>query len=140
MVDKVSVVLPPSMFIDSPRGNPQFVAYVLKSPRKEDLEYVFYVDAKNKMVIPIILTEGISSKFSYADFSSIDFTQYNVFYEEGDEEWEILFSNRKNAKKMLFKGSSYITGNIYKNGNGDWSVLPVKMDPKEIENSITFLS
>ena len=139
MVDKVSMVLPPSMFIDSPRGNSQFIAYVLKSPRKEDIDYVFYIDAKNKMVIPVILTEGTSSKFSYSEFLPIDFTQYNVFYEEGDEEWEILLPGSKNAKKMKFKGSSYITGNIYKNGDGNWSVLPVKLDPKDIEKWIEFL-
>lgn len=139
MVDKVSIILPPSMFIDSPRGNSQFVAYVVKSPRKEDIEYIFYVDAKNKMVMPLILTEDISSKFSYAEFSLIDFTQYNVFHDEGEEEWSILIPGHKNAKKMVFKGSSYITGNIYKSGNGNWSVLPVRMDPSEVEKSIEFL-
>lgn len=134
--ERVSVVLPSIMFKDGYGNTDDFIAFVIKSPRYE-INFIIHVDPLNKKIENIPITSELLKKCSVLDFVAIDGTPYNVFYLEGDEQWSILIEGFKNAKSMVFKGSSYITGNIYKDENG-WGVLPVKFSLKDAEEWISF--
>lgn len=131
--EKISVILPSSMFIKSTEEN--FVAYIVKN--KNIHNYIFYVDPINKKIDTVLLTDEIIGKCSCLEFVNIDRTPYNIFYLEGDLEWSIFIDKYKNSKPLVQKGFCYITGNIYKDQNG-WGVLPVKFSIKDIEKWIQF--
>jgi len=124
MTSRVSIILPPSMFSNEIPSSEHFIATILKPRKIESENKIYRIIPSQKKIEEIELTEAIHKECCNSGFVCIDDTPYNIFYKEGEEEWDMRIPEYHKSP-LTFKGECYITGNMYKNNEEGWKVLHI---------------